>query len=289
MTTELAPITALSPTRDAAQDLGAVADPDVRADDDVALVDALQADRRLGVDDDVVEVDEHRPVGDHALLADPDPLVGGDRAPPGRSRSWRRSRRRPRGSGSSSRAPTQTKRPKRIRPVRPDLQLQPRAEEDHAVGRASGGRRGSGAGRGGSASRSARTRGEHPVAAAKRSAASPPRSGLGTPRGRRAARRARARRGPSSTACPRLDWRRRADRRLAVRRWPCHDPPPMSATASLTERLLEGDKRALARAISLIENGDPRGRRARRRRLPAHRDRRGSSASPALPASARAR
>ena len=28
----------------------------------------------------MVEVDEHRPVGDHALLADPHPLVGGDRA-----------------------------------------------------------------------------------------------------------------------------------------------------------------------------------------------------------------
>jgi hypothetical protein len=28
----------------------------------------------------VVEVDEHRPVGNHALLTDRDPLVGGDRA-----------------------------------------------------------------------------------------------------------------------------------------------------------------------------------------------------------------
>jgi hypothetical protein len=28
----------------------------------------------------MVEVDEHRPVGDHALLADPNPLVGRDRA-----------------------------------------------------------------------------------------------------------------------------------------------------------------------------------------------------------------
>ena len=65
---------------DAAQDAGAVADPDVGADLDVALVDALQADRALDLDDAVVEVDEHRPVGDHALLADPHPLVGGDRA-----------------------------------------------------------------------------------------------------------------------------------------------------------------------------------------------------------------
>ena len=65
---------------DAAQDAGAVADPDVGADLDVALVDALHADRPLDLDDAVVEVDEHRPVGDHALLADPHPLVGGDRA-----------------------------------------------------------------------------------------------------------------------------------------------------------------------------------------------------------------
>ena len=33
----------------------------------------------------------------------------------------------------------------------------------------------------------------------------------------------------------------------------------MSATTDLTDRLLDGDKRALARAISLIENGDPGG------------------------------
>jgi LAO/AO transport system kinase len=34
---------------------------------------------------------------------------------------------------------------------------------------------------------------------------------------------------------------------------------PMSTATDLTERLLDGDKRALARAISLIENGDPAG------------------------------
>ena len=33
----------------------------------------------LHLDDAVVEVDEHRAVGDHALLADRDALVGGDR------------------------------------------------------------------------------------------------------------------------------------------------------------------------------------------------------------------
>jgi len=34
---------------------------------------------------------------------------------------------------------------------------------------------------------------------------------------------------------------------------------PMSTVTDLTDRLLDGDKRALARAISLIENGDPAG------------------------------
>jgi len=34
---------------------------------------------------------------------------------------------------------------------------------------------------------------------------------------------------------------------------------PMSVATDLADRLLEGDKRALARAISLIENGDPAG------------------------------
>ena len=85
---------------DAAQDAGAVADPDVGADLDVAHVDPLLADRALDLDDAVVEVDEHRPVGDHALLADPHPLVGGDRALLAHHRLRRRSRPPPRGSGS---------------------------------------------------------------------------------------------------------------------------------------------------------------------------------------------
>ena len=66
--------------RTAAQDAGAVADPAVVADADVALVDPLQPDRPLGLDDPVVEVDEHHPVGDDALAADRDVLEGGDRA-----------------------------------------------------------------------------------------------------------------------------------------------------------------------------------------------------------------
>src|SRR5947209_15317343 len=39
-----------------------------------------------------------------------------------------------------------------------------------------------------------------------------------------------------------------------------HSHPPMSGgDKSLAERLLEGDRRALARAISLVENDDPQG------------------------------
>src|SRR5205823_2325020 len=65
---------------DAAQDAGAVSDPDVRADFNIALVYPLDPDRAFDLDDAMVEVDEHRPIGDHALLADPHVLVGGDRA-----------------------------------------------------------------------------------------------------------------------------------------------------------------------------------------------------------------
>ena len=36
-------------------------------------------------------------------------------------------------------------------------------------------------------------------------------------------------------------------------------PPLRSTAAELAERLLAGDKRALARAISLVENDDPEG------------------------------
>ncbi len=46
--------------------------------------------------------------------------------------------------------------------------------------------------------------------------------------------------------------------RGAVRRrpWPA---PPRRTAADLAESLLAGDKRALARAISLVENDDPEG------------------------------
>ena len=57
---------------------------------DVALVDPLLADRPLDLDDAVVEVDEHRPVGDDALS--PIGTCGRRRScTPGRSPSWPRS------------------------------------------------------------------------------------------------------------------------------------------------------------------------------------------------------
>src|SRR5919199_936570 len=45
----------------------------------------------------------------------------------------------------------------------------------------------------------------------------------------------------------------------AARSAPWHDCRPMAADETLTQRLIDGDKRALARAISLIENDDPAG------------------------------
>src|SRR5882757_2416868 len=39
----------------------------------------------------------------------------------------------------------------------------------------------------------------------------------------------------------------------------CDDAPPMAADPDLAKRLLAGDKRALARAISLVEDDDPAG------------------------------
>ena len=47
-----------------------------------------------------------------------------------------------------------------------------------------------------------------------------------------------------------------AVRRLTLR----HHAPPMSqAQQTLAQRLLDGDKRALARAITLVESDDPAG------------------------------
>src|SRR5215210_3644132 len=66
--------------RHATQNARAVADPDVVSHSDVALVDALEADRAVHLHHSVVEVDQHHAVGDHALAADRDMLERGDRA-----------------------------------------------------------------------------------------------------------------------------------------------------------------------------------------------------------------
>ena len=58
-------------------------------------------------------------------------------------------------------------------------------------------------------------------------------------------------------------------------------------STSLAERLVAGDKRALARAITLIESDDPAGWELVREVYPRT-GRRASSASPARPGSARA-
>ena len=57
---------------------------------------------------------------------------------------------------------------------------------------------------------------------------------------------------------------------------------------SLAERLIAGDKRALARAITLIENDDPAGWELVREVLPAHRQRADRRVDRATRASARA-
>ena len=66
----------------------------------------------------------------------------------------------------------------------------------------------------------------------------------------------------------------------------CDDPRPMADDRSLAERLLAGDKRALARGISLVEDDDPEGWALVREVYPQTGRARRSSASPARPAPA---
>src|SRR4051794_2637255 len=118
---------------DAAEDAGAVADPDVVTDLDVALVDPLPADRPLDLDDAMVEVDEHRPVGDHALLADPHPLVGGDRALLSHHR-LRADLDHPLVAADLGPVADPDEAAEADLPARLDLQFQPPTEEEGAVG-----------------------------------------------------------------------------------------------------------------------------------------------------------
>ena len=63
-------------------------------------------------------------------------------------------------------------------------------------------------------------------------------------------------------------------------------PPLPTTAAELAERLLAGDKRALARAISLVENDDPEGWALVREVYPKTGRRDDGRASPGRPASA---
>ena len=68
-----------------------------------------------------------------------------------------------------------------------------------------------------------------------------------------------------------------------------HRPKAAKSTQEpLAERVIAGDKRALARAISLVENRDPKGDRLVAETSSAHRPGRGSLASRGRRASARA-
>src|SRR6185503_20252280 len=51
----------------------------------------------------------------------------------------------------------------------------------------------------------------------------------------------------------------RGDHGHGGRKATCNTAPPMSPEGTLAERLLNGDRRALARAITLVENEDPEG------------------------------
>src|SRR5581483_7680672 len=91
------------------------------------------------------------------------------------------------------------------------------------------------------------------------SASGPPARGAGarrTARAPRASARSRLLSAPS-----RPNRRGRAPRRGERwrRRRPCDDCPLQMADRSLAKRLLEGDRRALARAITLVEDDRPEG------------------------------
>ena len=117
-------------------------------------------------------------------------------------------------------SPIQTKRPKSTRPLAGDLQFEAAAEEDQPVGAPAP----AGAGQE-AAPQVAPEQQRVPAASA---------SGCGRRSGSSGSRRRRT-----------LDWRGRGRRR--------------QNRASLAERLVAGDKRALARAITLIEYDDPAG------------------------------
>src|SRR5215211_7783216 len=210
----------------AAQHARAVADPHVGADLDRSLVDPLPADWPVDLRDAMVEVDEHRAVRDHALIADAHVLVRGDRA--FLSQHGLRSDfdgalvaadlgpvADPGKGAEADRAPLA------------DLELEPLAEEDGAVGFPA----------------PARGREEAPPQIAPQQAGV---AGVQHPvRGEEPDRADQGGLESTGDSTPRL-------RRVVAQ-------TKTDAEQSLAERVLAGEGRALARAISLVENRDPKG------------------------------
>ena len=252
VSTALVPMMAFSPTVTPRSTQRAVADPDVVRDAHVALVDPLHADRALHLGDAVVEVDQHHAVGDDALAPDRDVLEGRDRA-----------LLADHGLGSDlhlalvhaqlAAVPDPCPAPDPQRRVAPDLELHARAQKADAVGlqtfaeaqlqvrQACQQQRVGGC--------------QHPVRAHEaQQRQRPPVQGACASRAAVAA----------DAAAPRGSPRLRPAPSAANRRGPVAPGAPAMIARSmedptLAQRLLDGDRRALARAISLVEDDRPEG------------------------------
>src|SRR5581483_6165271 len=189
----------------------------------VARVDALEADRAVDLDHAVVEVDEHRAVRDHALLADPHPAVGRDRALLAQHR-LRPDHHLALVAADLGAVADPHEAAEANLPPPADLDLEVAAEEDGTVrlpAPAGGGE-------------------EAPPQVAPQK------------------QRVLGREHPVARQEPEGADQFRADSRLS------HLPMPdatQQAQRSLAERVRAGEGRALARAISLVENRDPEGDR----------------------------
>src|SRR4051794_27276764 len=227
--------------RHAAQDAGAVAHPHVVADVDVALVDALLADGPLDLDDAVVEVDEHHAIGDDALATDRHVLERAD----GALLADHRLRAdddlalvRPDLGAVADPRPA----PEDDAGVRADLELHARADEADAVGLQPPA----------PAQLQPRpARDEEPVLDVEHA--------VGPHEAQEHERPAvHGRRLASDDDVGRRGRRGRGQDGLHDRQ-DAKDAAPMGRDDNLAQRLLDGDKRALARAITLVENNDPAG------------------------------
>ena len=235
-----------------------VAHPHVVAHLHVALVDALLADGALHLDHAVVEVDEHAAVGEDALAPDRDVLVGGDRAllpedalgadahlPLVHSDIGPVADPRPAAEHQAGVPPDlqgdagpHERHPVGHQPPAP-AQLQPRqAQREAQVGEV-----------------------EHPVRAQE----AQEHERAATP-----GRRAGAHAGGNPFDPGSVQQRHDGPKLKGAPAAPGMIRRLMAPEDRLAERLISGDKRALARGISLVENDDPAGWE-RARGLPAHR------------------